>query len=104
MDDYYKACQEKLRGNNDPVGTIGELVSLAISDFSKIQICKFAEQSVSLLSAVYQFTGCPTPELMTQFRQIRGYLNSTLDYMAKMLEAQVEFPSLTPPATDDYWL
>ena len=104
MDEYYVACREKLRDSNDPIGAIGELVSLALNDLPKIQICKLAEQSVSLLSAIYQITSCPTPELMTQFQQVRGYLNFTLDYMEQTINAQIEFPSLPPPPGDDYWL
>ena len=104
MDEYYTACREKLRDNNDPMGAISELAALALNDLPKIQICKLAEQSISLLSAVYQLTSCPTPELLTQFQQIRGHLNFSLDYMERTMEAQIEFPSLPTPPADAYWL
>lgn len=104
MDEYYVACREKLRDSNDPIGAIGELVSLALNDLPKIQICKLAEQSISLLSSVYQLTSCPTPELMNQFLQIRGQLNFTMDYMEQTMKAQIEFPSVPTPSADAYWM
>lgn len=103
MDEYYKACQEKLRDNKDPVGTISELASLALNDLPKIQICNFAEQSVSLLSVVHQNASCPTAELMAQLRRIRKQLSSTLDFLEEILEVQVEFPDQLPSSADAYW-
>lgn len=104
MDEYYKACQEKLQATVDPLGAIGELMSLSLNDFPKIGICKGIEQAISLLSVTYQATSCPTPELAAQFGKIREYIDSTLDYMERTMNAQIEFPSLPPPPGDDYWL
>lgn len=78
-----------------------ELVALSLSDLPKIQLCKFVEQSVTLLSVIYQVTDCPVPEIIAQFRQIHGHIDLTLDFMERTLEAQSNFPDYPSPA--DIW-
>lgn len=98
MDDYYKECREKLQNAADPVSTISELMSLSLQELPKAQICKFAEQTVTLLSLHLQNTACPTQESCEKFRSIRKRLERALDSMEQLMEAEEEFP---PPRSGE---
>ena len=101
MDDYYTACQKKLKNAADPALAINELMALSLQDLPKIQICKFAEQTVTLLSLHFQSTACPTPESKAKFKSIRQKLDQVLDGMDHIMEANQEFPP--PQQADGCW-
>lgn len=101
MDDFYKVCQEKLKGAADPTVTIGELMALSLQDLPKLQLCKFSEQAVTLLSLYVQATTRPTQESQAKFRAIRQQLERVLDFMEQIMEANQEFPP--PQQADGCW-
>lgn len=92
---------EKLQTAPDILSASGELFSLSLEDLPKVQVCKFIEQAVTILSVIYQSTGCPTAELVAQFMEIRKSVDFTLDYMEQTLSAQVDFPS--HPSSEACW-
>lgn len=98
MDDYYAACQKKIKNAADPASAINELMALNLQDLPKIQICKFAEQTVTLLSLHLQNTACPTQESCEKFQSIRKRLERALDSMEQLMEAEEEFP---PPQSGE---
>ena len=67
MDDFYKECSDKLKDSNDPANTIDELLGISIHDLPRVQLCKFAEQAVTLISTVVQSSACPTQERIVRF-------------------------------------
>lgn len=101
MDDYYKACMEKLQADPDILSASTELLSKSLSDLPKIQICKFTEQAITILSVTYQSTDCPTPEFVAKFKEMRKSVDFTLDFMEQTLRAQVDFPS--HPSAETCW-
>lgn len=101
MDDYYKACLEKLQADSDIVSASTELLSKSLSDLPKVQICKFIEQAITILSVTYQSTDCPTAELVAKFKEIRKSVDFTLNYMEQTLRTQVDFPS--HPSSEACW-
>lgn len=99
MDDYYAACQKKIKNADDPVSAINELMALSLQDLPKLQLCKFAEQTVTLLSLYFQSTACPTLESQAKFQLIRQKLERALDGMEQIMEANLEFPP--PPQSGE---
>jgi len=91
----------KLQAAPDLMKASSELAALSLSDLPKIQLCKFVEQSVTLLSVIFQLTDCPTAELVIQFKEIRKSVDFTLDYMEQTLGAQTNFPA--HPSSEDCW-
>lgn len=103
MDDYYKECQDKLKNSTDPASTIDELLGISIHDLPRMQLCQFAEQAVTLISTVVQFSTFPTQERIARFQAIRRQLNITLGYMEQVMEAEKEFPLPQEPAEGCWW-
>lgn len=101
MDDFYKVCQEKLQSAPNPTVAIGELMALSLQDLPKLQLCKFSEQAVTLLSLHFQATILPTQESQAKFRAIRQQLERVLDFMEQIMEANQEFPP--PQQADGCW-
>lgn len=101
MDDYYVACQKKIKNAAEPISAINELMSLSLQDLPKLQLCKFTEQMVTLLSLHFQNTVCPTPESQAKFQSIRQKLERALDSMEQIMEANQEFPP--PQQADGCW-
>lgn len=101
MDDFYKVCQEKLQSAPDPTVAIGELMALSLQDLPRLQLCKFSEQAVTLLSLHYQAAIQPTQESQSKFRAIRQQLERVLDFMEQIMEANQEFPP--PQQADGCW-
>lgn len=62
MDDFYAECQEKIKNSTDPASAVDELLSISIHDLPLMQLCKFTEQAVTLISTVVQSSSCPTQE------------------------------------------
>lgn len=101
MDDFYKVCQEKLQSAADPTAAIGELMALSLQDLPGLQLCKFSEQAVTLLSLHFQATTRPTQETQAKFRAIRQQLERALNFMEQIMEANQEFPF--PQQSDGCW-
>lgn len=101
MDDFYKVCQEKLQNAPDSTVAIGELMALSLQDLPRLQLCKFSEQAVTLLSLHFQATIRPTQESQSKFRAIRQQLERVLDFMEQIMEANQEFPP--PQQADGCW-
>lgn len=103
MDDFYRECQEKLQNATDSAAIIGELMSISLQDLPKLQLCKFVEQVVTLLSATFQTTACPTQESLAKFQAIHQQLERALNFMEQIMEAEKQFPGV-PKVSDDYWV
>ena len=101
MDDFYTACQEKVKNAADPVAAIGELAANSLHDLPRVQICKFVEQATTLLSVIFQAAGNSSPDLAIRFQQVRQQLEATLNYMEQVISAEREFPP--PQQTDGCW-
>lgn len=101
MDDFYTECRDKLKNSTDPASTIDELLGISIHDLPWMQLCKFAEQAVTLISIVVQTSACPTQERIVRFQAICQQLDMTLNYMEQILEAEKAFPCV--PQTGDCW-
>lgn len=101
MDDFYAACREKIQNAVNPTVAIDELVAISLHDLPQVQICKFAEQTVTLLSAIFQMTNDSSQDLTSQFKQIRQQLKVTLDYMEQIMDANQKFPP--PQQIDGCW-
>lgn len=101
MDDFYKVCQEKLQSAPDSTVAIGELMALSLQDLPRLQLCKFSEQVVTLLSLHFQAATRPTQESQAKFRAIRQQLERVLDFMEQIMEANQEFPP--PQQADGCW-
>lgn len=101
MDDFYVACREKVQNAADPVAAIAELAAISLRDLPQAQICQFVEQTVTLLSVIFQVANGSSQELTSQFRQIRQHLEETLTYMEQIMAAEKEFPSSQQP--DGCW-
>lgn len=97
MDDFYAACQEKVKNAVGPVAAIGELAAISLHDLPRVQICKFIEQANTLLTAIFQAADNSSPDLTSRFQQIRQQLSASLDYMEKIMKLEREFP---PPHSD----
>ena len=97
MDDFYAACQEKVKNAADPVAAIGELAAISLHDLPRVQICKFVEQATTLLTVIFQAADNSSPDLTSRFQQIRQQLSASLDYMEKIIKLEREFP---PPHSD----
>lgn len=102
MDDFYTACQEKMQNASAPTAAITELMAISLHDLPQMQICKFAEQTVTLLSVISQVGNGSSQDLTSQFKQIRHQLEMTLDYMEQIMEMEKDFPS-PPPGSDGCW-
>ena len=92
MDDFYAACREKIQNAADTTVAISELAAINLFDLPKIQIRKFAEQSVTLLSVISQVASGSSQDMTIQFKQIRQQLDATLNYLEQIMEAEKEFP------------
>lgn len=103
MDDYYTDCQKKIRNAADPVLAINELMALNLQDLPKIQLCKFAEQTTTLLSLHFQNAARLTAESQEKFRSIRQRLDWVLDIMERLMEAEQEFPPPQQPGEGCWW-
>ena len=103
MDDFYAACQEKVQNSTDPAVAIDELASISLHDLPKVQICKFAEQSVTLLSVICQTTICSPQNLTAEYKRVRQQLEMTLNYMEQVMEAEKEFPSPQSDGDGCWW-
>ena len=103
MDDFYKVCQEKLQSAPDPTVAIGELMALSLQDLPRLQLCKFSEQAVTLLSLHFQATTRPTQESQAKFRDMRQLLNRALDCMEQLQEASEKYPPPQQPPDDPWW-
>ena len=103
MDDFYAACREKVQNTADPVAAINELTTISLRDLPQAQICQFAEQTVTLLSVIFQVANGSPQELTNQFKQIRQYLEGTLNYMEQIMAAEKEFPNLYPNGGGCWW-
>lgn len=101
MDDFYRECNDKLKSSNDPASTIDELLGISIHDLPVMQLCQFAEQSVTLVSAVVQSSVCSMQDRIVRFRAIRHQLDMTLSYMEQIMEAEKAFPCV--PQSDSCW-
>lgn len=97
MDDFYKECKDKLKNSNDSASAVDELLGISIHDLPTMQLCQFIEQAVTLISAVVQFSPCPTQERIIRIQAIRHQLDMTLNYIQQIMEAEKEFP---PPQSD----
>lgn len=102
MDDFYAACQEKIRDAADPEAAITELTAISLHDLPRVQICKFIEQATTLLSVIFQEAGNSSPDLTIRFQQIRQQLEATLTYMEQVMSAGKEFP-LSPQVDGCWW-
>lgn len=102
MDDFYTECRDKLKNSTDPASTIDELLGVSIHDLPRTQLCKFAEQAVTLISIAVQTSTCPTQERIVRFQAIRRQLNLTLAYMEQIMEAEKAFPC-TLQADSCWW-
>lgn len=101
MDDFYKECIDKLKDSNDPACTIDELLGISIHDLPRVQLCKFVEQVVTLISIVVQTSSYPTQERIVRFQAIRRQLDLALSYMEQIMEAEKAFPCV--PQEDSCW-
>lgn len=101
MDDYYAECQNRVTNAADPVSAIDELLGISIHDLPKVQLCKFVEQTATLISTVVQSSTCPTQERIVRFQAIRHQLDLTLSYMEQVMEAEKAFPCV--PQTGGCW-
>lgn len=72
---------------------IDELLGISIHDLPKMQLSKFAEQTVTLLTIIFQTAACPAQDRTIKFKQIRQQLDATLNYMEQIIAAEREFPS-----------
>lgn len=99
MDDFYSACQERITKASDPIVAIDELVAISLHDLPRVQLCKFTEQAITMLSVIFQVATSSQHDLITKFQQTRQQLKVTLDYMERLLEAEQEFPS--PQRSDE---
>lgn len=93
MDDYYAECRDKVKNSTDPASAIDELLGISIHDLPRMQLCQFAEQTVTLLSIIFQIAACPAQDRAIKFKQIRQQLDATLNYMEQIIVAEKEFPS-----------
>lgn len=103
MDDFYAACQEKVQNATDPAAAINELASISLHDLPEVQLCKFVEQTITLLSVIFQVTASSQQDLLTKFQEIRQQLKATLDYMEQIMEAERTFPPPQPNADGCWW-
>lgn len=103
MDDFYKVCQEKLQSAPNPTIAIGELMALSLQDLPKLQLCKFSEQAVTLLSLHFQATILPTQESQAKFRDIRQSLSRALDSMEQIMEASQKYPPPQRSPDEPWW-
>lgn len=101
MDDFYKECSDRLKDSSDPASTIDELHGISIHDLPRTQLCKFAEQAVTLISIAVQTSTCPTQERIVKFQAIRRQLDLTLTYLEQIMEAEKAFPCV--PQEEDCW-
>lgn len=101
MDDFYTACREKVQNAVDPTVGIDELTAISLQDLPKMQVCKFAEQSVTLLSVIFQIENDSPQDLTIRFQRIRQQLAATLDYMEQIMLAEKKLPSSQQP--DGCW-
>lgn len=101
MDDFYVACREKVQNTADPVAAITELAAISLRDLPQMQICKLAEQTVTLLSVIFQEAICSPQDLTAKYKQVRQQLEGTLNYMEMVMKWTKEFPSSQQP--DGCW-
>lgn len=88
---------------SDPIVAIDELVTISLQDLPKVQLCKFAEQTITLLSVIFQVAASSQQDLLTKFQQVRQQLKVTLDYMERIMEAEREFPPPQPNSDGCWW-
>lgn len=93
MDDFYKECLEKIQNADDPVAAIDALSTITLHDLPRIQLCKLAEQTTTLLSVIFQIASDSPQDLTIRFQRIRQQLEAALDYMEQIILAEKEFPS-----------
>lgn len=103
MDDFYVAYQEKIQSAPDPLAAIDELTAISLHDLPKVQLCKFAEQAVTLLSVIFQEKIRSSQDLTVKYKQVRQQLDVTLDYMERIMGAEKEFPSPSPGGDGCWW-
>ena len=97
MDDFYTACREEIQSAPDSTAAINELAAISLHDLPQMQICKFVEQTVTLLSVIYQEAIYSPQDLTTPYNQIRQQLECTLDYMEQVMKWAREFPPSQQP-------
>lgn len=93
MDDFYKECLEKIQNADDPAAAIDALSAITLHDLPRIQLCKLAEQTTTLLSVISQIASDSPQDLTIKFQRIRQQLAATFDYMERIMAAEKEFPS-----------
>lgn len=103
MDDFYSACQERITKASDPIVAIDELMTISLQDLPEVQLCKFAEQTITMLSVIFQVTTSSQQDLLAKFQQIRQQLQVTLDYMERIMATKREFPSPNPDSGSCWW-
>lgn len=103
MDDFYKECQEKIQNAVDTAIVVDELIAISLHDLPKVQMCKFAEQAVTLISTLFQSSVYPTQELIIRFQAIRQQLNATLSYMEEVMKAEIAYPPINPQENGFWW-
>ena len=94
MDDFYKACLEKIQNADDSAAAIDALSAISLQDLPRVQLCKLAEQTTTLLSVIFQIASDSPQDLTVRFQRIRQQLAATLNYMEQIMLAEKEFPSL----------
>lgn len=102
MDDFYSECQEKIQNADDPAAAIDALIAISVHDLPKVQLCKFSEQAVTLLSVIFQMSSSPQ-NLTIKFAQVRQQLNAVLNFMERIMAAEKEFPSPQPNGDGCWW-
>lgn len=102
VDDFYKECLEKIQNEDDPAAAIDTLSAISLHDLPRVQLCKLAEQTTTLLSVIFQIAGDSPQDLTIKFQRIRQQLVATLDYMEQIIEAEKAFP-YAPQVTDSFW-
>ena len=93
MDDFYKECLEKIQNEDDSAAAIDVLSAICLHDLPRVQLCKLAEQTTTLLSVIFQIASDSPQDLTIKFQRIRQQLAATLDYMERIMAAEKETPS-----------
>lgn len=103
MDDFYKECFEKIQNENDPAAAIAALSAICLHDLPRVQLCKLAEQTTTLLSVIFQIASDSPQDLTIKFRQIRQQLDTVLRFMERIMAIEKEFPSPQPGGNGCWW-
>lgn len=93
MDDFYKECFEKIQNADDSAAAIDALSAITLHDLPRVQLCKLAEQTTTLLSVIFQIASDSPQDLTTKFQRIRQRLDTVLSFMERIMVAEKEFPS-----------